>query len=277
MITLITGGAGSLGRRLTEQLLKKAVEGDAIRVLDIHENSIAHMKTRLEDPHHHIRYFIGDIRDKDRMKMAMESVDICIHCAAMKHVDLSEYNPFSCIKVNVIGTQNCIEAALEANIDKFLTISSDKAVNAISTYGRCKALAESLTLDANNYKGDKRTKLSIARPPNYINSDGSVFELWQYQKKMGLPITVTDKKMERLFMPFGQIVTFTLKCLEIMEGGEIFVPMGAEKRRIIDLAKKISDNIKFIGIRPGERLFEQLYTEEELIRAERSDGMWVIR
>lgn len=275
MIYLVTGGAGSLGRRLTEHLLYQT-EDARIRVLDNHENSFAQMRTRLVDPAKRVRFLFGDIRDKDRMQRAMENVDVCIHCAALKHVDIAEQNPFESLQTNVIGTQNCIDVALQADIDKFLYLSSDKAVLAISTYGRCKAVSESLTLDANNYKGDRRTKFSVARPPNYIDSDGSVFELWRYQKKHGLPITVTDVRMERFFMPFPDIVNFTLKCVEIMGGREVFVPLGAKREKIIDLARQVSSNIDIIGMRPGERLVEHLYTEEEIVNAEQKEGMWII-
>ena len=277
MIFLITGGAGSLGRRLVKELLKPKYKVDIIRVLDHDENGLARMQIRFKDPRIRIRYLLGDIRDKTRVERAMENVDVCIHCAAQKHVDLSEFNPFESIKSNVIGTQNCIEAALTNKIDKFLFISSDKAVHAVGTYGRCKALSESLTLDANNYKGDRRTKLSVARPPNYVNSDGSVFEIWKYQKSKGLPLTVTSEKMERFFMRFPKIIKFVMRSVEMMEGKEVFVPIGAEKMKIIDLARKISDKIEIIGLRKGERLMEYLYTEEEIACAEQKDGLWVIK
>lgn len=271
---LVTGGVGSLGRRLVAELLKPKYNANPIRVLDHNENGLAQMQIRLGDSR--IRYFLGDIRDKERVIRAMENVDVAILCAALKHVQICEYNPFESIQSNVIGTQNCIDAALKANIRKLLFVSSDKAVHAVNTYGRCKALSESLTLDANNYKGDRRTKFSVCRPPNYINSDGSVFEIWNYQKAKGLPLTVTHTAMERFFMPFSDIIAFTLKCVRLMEGGEIFVPIGAEKKRIIDLAREISSNIKIVGKRKGERLVEHLFTEEEMLRAEKRNGIWVI-
>jgi len=272
---LVTGGAGSLGRRLTEELLKPEYSVKAIRILDNNENGLAHMRVRLQDKR--LRYFLGDIGDKDRMVRAMENTDIVIHCAAQKHVDLAEINPFFSLKTNVLGTQICIDAALENNVDKFVFCSSDKAVQAISTYGRCKALSESLTLDVVNYKGDRRTKCAIIRPPNYTRSDGSMFELWDYQKAHGLPITVTDEKMYRYFMSFDQIIAFVLKCVDMMKGGEIFVPEGAERIRILDLALKVSDNIRFIGIRKGEKLEEILIDPSERDHAELVDNIWVIQ
>lgn len=275
-IFLVTGGAGSLGRHLVNELLKPQYKAEAIRVLDNYENGLARMKVRLKN-HPQIRYFLGDIQDRNRMMRAMENVDVCVHTAAQKHVDLAEYSPFYSIQVNVIGTQNCIDAALNANIDKFLLISSDKSVQPISTYGRCKALAESLVLDANNYKGDRRTKLSICRPPNYIASDGSVFEVWNYQKQNNLPLTVTSPKMTRYFMSFPQIVKFVMKSLDLMEGGEIFVPSGAKKYKIIDLAKQLSDKIEIIGMRKGEKLEELLMSPSEADRAQLVNDVWVIK
>jgi UDP-N-acetylglucosamine 4,6-dehydratase len=280
-VFLITGGAGSLGRRLLEELLKPKYKATRIAVLDNHENGMAHLRVRFNDSR--IRWFLGDIRDKDRVVRAMENVDVCIHCAALKHADLSEYNPFEYIKTDVYGTQNCIEAALEANIDKFMFISSDKAVEAACTYGRCKALSESLTLDANSYKGDRRTKFAVCRPPNYMKSDGSVFEIWDYQKSHGLPLTVTDERMFRYFMEFGEIIKFILNAVRLMEGGEIFVPINAHKLRIIDLAKSYAidedkvHEIQITGMRRGEKFEEILIDKNEKERADVIFDMYVIR
>lgn len=270
---LITGGAGSLGRRIAQYLLER-IQPKAVRLFDNHENGLA--RIRHLHPDVRLRYLVGDIRDRTRVLRAMENVDICIHAAALKHVDLCECNPFESVNTNVLGTQNCIEAALECEIEKFLFLSSDKAVQAISTYGRCKALSESLTLDAENYKGDRRTAFAIARPPNYIDSDGSIFDLWKYQKEHNLPITVTDEGMVRYFMKFDGILKFVVQCVNKMKGGEIFVPIGAEKHRILDLARSVSSNIEIIGKRPGEKLLELLIDPEEMLRAEQQDGMWVI-
>lgn len=277
-VFLITGGAGSLGRRLAEYILKISTAQTVVRILDHNENGLARLKQ--SSNHERLRFFIGDVRDKNRVIRAMEGVDVCFHCAALKHVDLCEYNPFESVLTNVMGTQNCLEAALECEIDNFLFISSDKAVQAVSTYGRCKALSESLTLDAQNYKGDRKTRFAVARPPNYIDSDGSIFDLWKFQKEQGLPITVTDIRMERYFMGFDQINSFLLKCVQLMNGGEIFVPLGAEKCKIVDLARQYSgslDNIKYIGMRPGEKLEEAIIDPSEAVRAEIMEGMYVIR
>ena len=275
-VVLVTGGAGSLGRRLVTEIVKPEYGTKTVRVLDISENSLAQLKLEL-NCHPKVRWFLGNISDKDRMVRAMENVDIMLHLAAQKHVDLGESNPFFCIQTNVVGTQNCIEAALACNVDKFLFVSSDKAVQAVSTYGRCKALSESLTLDANSYKGDHRTIFSVVRPPNYVDSDGSIFDIWAYQKKNGLPITVTSDLMTRYFMTFDEIILVISKCLTLMKGGEVFVPTGATKYRIIDLAKKMQSDIKLIGVRPGEKLDEKLIDETEISHSELIEGLWVIR
>jgi UDP-N-acetylglucosamine 4,6-dehydratase len=270
---LVTGGVGSLGRRLVKHLLTLP-DTKVVRVLDTNENGLARMRQTTSDSR--MRYLLGNIQDEKRMVRAMENIDVCIHAAAQKHVDLAEYNPDYCLQVNVLGTQTCIDAAIKSEIDKFLFLSSDKSVNAVSTYGRCKALSESLVLDANNYKGDRRTKLSVARPPNYINSDGSIFDLWRYQKKHNLPITVTSTEMLRYFMTFDEILKFLMTCLDMMKGGEIFVPWNVKAIRIIDLAKQFSDNIKIIGMRKGERLEEMLADPEEIKRARKVGDILVI-
>jgi FlaA1/EpsC-like NDP-sugar epimerase len=270
---LVTGGAGSLGRRLTKYLLNRV---KTIRVFDNNENGLARLRLFLNNPTN-VRLLQGDVRDKDRLIRAMENVDICYHLAALKHVDLCESSPFESLLTNVVGTQNCIDAALAADVDRFIFVSSDKAVNAINTYGRCKALAESLTLDANNYKGDRRCKLSIIRPPNYLNSDGSVTKIWRYQQKHGLPLSVTNPDMCRFFMSFSEMLPFIVKCTEMMKGGEIFVPSNPQKVRIGDLARKFSDNVKIVGVRKGERMEELLIDPTELERAEKINDILVIR
>jgi UDP-N-acetylglucosamine 4,6-dehydratase len=274
-IILITGGAGSLGRKLAKHLL--TFQGvKAVRILDTNENGLARLSQQIKDPR--IRFLLGDIRDKERMKRALENVTLCYHAAAQKHIDLAERNPFYSIDVNVMGTQICIEAALDANVDKFIMISSDKSVQACSTYGRCKALAERLALDAELYKGDDhKTRFSVARPPNYINSDGSIFDMWRYQKKHGLPITVTSPEMYRYFLSIDQICDFLFKCSEIMQGGEIFIPRNARRLRIIDLAKKYGDKIQIIGVRPGEKLEELLIDPSEEAYAKVYGDIWVIK
>lgn len=272
---LITGGAGSLGKLLVKELLKPQHQATFIKIFDNNENNLAWLRAEFKDTN--IRWVLGDIRDKERITRAMENADVCIHCAAQKHVDIGECNPFESVKTNVLGTWNCIEAALNANIDKFIYISSDKAVSACNTYGRCKALAESLTLDANNNKGERKTRFSICRPPNLYKSNANVTELWRWQVERNLPLTVTDEGMIRYFMDDNQIVAFIFKALEIMTGGEIFVPSNADKIKIIDLAKWFSTNIIITGKRPGERLEEVLIAPSEKERAILQHNMWIIK
>ena len=273
---LISGGAGSLGRHLIKELIKPEFNDKVavIRVLDNNENGLAKLNLYVKDPR--IRLFLGDIRDKERITKASENIDVFIMAAALKHVDLCEANPFENLQTNVIGTQYCIDAALINNIAKVVYVSSDKACNPVSCYGKAKSLSESLILDAENYKGDRRTIFTVVRPPNYLFSDGSVWDTWSYQKENNLPLTVTSSSATRYFMNLDEIVAFLLKTVEMMKGGEIFVPKNPELHKIIDLAKQISNNIIITGLRKGERLHEKLIDETEFEKAKEVDGMWVI-
>ena len=273
---LLVGGAGSLGRRMAEELLKPVYNINSLRTLDINENELARLRWKLKDDSR-TRWLLGNILDKDRMIRAMENVDIVFMLAAQKHVDLGETNPFYSLQVNVLGAQTCIEAAINSNVDKYIYTSSDKAVHSCSTYGHCKKLSEALTLDANKYKGDRHTKFSVVRPCNYAQSDGSIWDIWAYQKSENLPLTVTDERCTRYFLTFDKIITFILKATCIMQGGEIFIPQNADKVRIIDLAKTISENIKITGLRPGEKLEEVLIDPLELARAEVVDNLWIVK
>lgn len=271
---LITGGAGSLGRRLIKKILAD-YDPSAVCILDNHENSLARLKRRIDDPR--VRYFLGDIQDPRRIALAMKNVDVAILAAAYKHVDLCAYNPFASVNVNVMGTQTCIEAAVAAGVPRVLYLSSDKAVNPCSTYGYCKALAEHLVIDANQWKGDVPCALSVCRPPNYYGSDGSMLEVWKNQKAKGQPLTVTDERMERFFLSFDEIVEFIFSSLNLMKGGEIFVPLTARNTKIIDLAKQLSTSIVFTGLRKGERLTETLFTEEEFQNGSMNGTILVIK
>lgn len=273
-IYLVTGGVGSLGRRLVEELLKPKYEASAIRVFDNNENGLARARWQLKDSR--LRWLLGDIRDRDRLLRAFDGVDVVIHAAALKHVEIGEFNPGEQIKTNILGTLNVLEAAIDKNVAKVLAISSDKSVQACSTYGKCKSLCESLTIDANNYVGDKRTRLSVCRPPNYLDSDGSVTQKWRYQMLNGKPITVTDKRCNRYFMSFNEIIAFIMKVIAVMKGGEIFIPKNCKLVNIYEYAQKYNHPIEITGLRPGERLEELLMDPEEASNAETVDDMWVV-
>ena len=271
-IILVTGGAGFIGRNLVKKVLD--YNPQAVRALDINENGLQHLRRELQHPR--LRTFLGSIRDKGRLKRAIQNVDVIIHLGAYKHVDLLEVSPFEAVKTNVLGTENLIECAIDENVEKVLNVSTDKSTLYTSIYGATKFLAEKLTLEANNWKGDAQTILANARPVNVLYSDGSVYPYWQNQKTEGKPLSITHPDMERFFLTVDETVKFLLKCIELMKGGETFVPSGARKIKIIDLAKQMSDKIEIVGIRKGERLTELLFDPSEIERAQLVDGIWVI-
>lgn len=259
---LITGGTGSLGQYLVKRILKKSPR----KVIVYSRNELSQVKMRREYPgEKRLRFFIGDIRDKDRLEMAFRGVDIVLHCAALKHVDVCEYNPFEALLTNAIGTQNIIAIAIKQNVDRVLSISSDKAVNPINLYGATKLCADKLIENADSYAGKDGTKFATIRFGNFWGSSGSVVPLFQEKKekdKKYLPIT--DYRMTRFFIHPDEAVTRIFEALEIMRGGEIFCPkMKAAK--IKDVATRIAPNMKTkeVGMRRGERLHEEMLTSAE--------------
>lgn len=272
-LVLVTGGAGSLGRRLVRHFLDC---GSKTRVLDVNENGLAKLKLTLPDTSN-ARFFVGDIRDKARVVRAMENVDVVVHTAALKHVDLCEYNPFECLQTNIIGTQNCIDAALECNVGKFLLVSSDKAVNPIGVYGYSKAFAEALTLDAENYRGSKQTRFAVVRCPNFLGSDGSVLTVWKWQKQHHLPLTLTDPNMERYFIQFRDLLQFMDYCIVQMKGGEVFVPDKIFKKPMKELAETVSNKIHVTEARCPEKIVEELMSKTEKEHAVLNGDVWIIK
>lgn len=272
-VILITG-AGSLGTALTEKLIKTDVE--TIRVLDNNENVLQDFRIKFKKQNGtRIRKLLGDVIDYQRMLFACRDVDFVIHTSALKHVDLIEYNPTAAIGTNISGVVNVIHACGEKGVEKMLFISSDKAVYPVNFYGLTKAVGEKLVLWA--HQTSPGTLFSVIRLPNFMPSSGSVFEVWEEQVKRGEPITITDPKMERFFLPIDECAELCLEALKVMKGGEIFVPVHIEKHKIIDLAKKYSLNYEIIGRRPGERLKEIMMTDDELSRAKKEGKFWVIR
>ena len=269
---LVTGGTGSIGLGITKQLLK--YNPKAIRILTNDENSIFEAKRNLGfNPC--LTFMAGDVRDKDRLQLAIRNVDIVFHAAAMKHIDICEHNPFDAVKTNVVGTSNILESSLIENISKFILISTDKATNPTSTLGAIKLLAEGLTLNANSYKGRGKTIFSVVRFGNVIGSRGSVFQIFLNQIKNQKPLTVTDKRMTRYIMSISDAALMILKVTKIARDGEIFI-LKMPSVKIENLAKgmlKVFQNqfavrkmskIKFSNLREYERLDEFLITNEEL-------------
>lgn len=259
---LLTGGTGSFGQKFTE-IMMRDYKPRIIRIFSRDELKQWEMNKRFEETNR-LRYFLGDIRDKERLARAMDGADIVIHAAALKQVPLCEYNPFEAVKTNILGMQNIVEAAIDHNIEKALAISTDKAVNPVNLYGSTKMAMEKLTVAANSYVGTKRkTALSCVRYGNVVGSRGSVIPLFNKQKESGC-LTITDKRMTRFWITLEQGVKFVIKSVELMKGGEIFVPK-IPSMNIIDLAETIAPGCgyKYIGIRPGEKLHECLLTEDE--------------
>ena len=268
---LITGGTGSIGMGLAKQLLR--YNPKEIRIFSNDENSIFEAKENL-GVNHIYKFMMGDVRDKDRLNLAIRNVDIVFHTAAMKHIAICEDNPFDAVKTNVIGTSNILEASIIEEVEKFIFISTDKATNPTSTLGGSKLLAERLTLDAGTYAGKGKTKFAIVRFGNVLGSRGSVFQIFQNQIKMKKPLTVTDKRMTRYIMSISEAASMILKVTKILEGGEIYI-LKMPSVRIEDLAKGIihvyglrfpdyrnTSSLKITKPR-GERFHELLITNEE--------------
>jgi len=269
---LVTGGAGSLGKVLIEHLLP---HGEVV-VYDYNENEVAWIN-RFGPQKAKLTLVLGDVNDSQKLDYAMEGVDVVIHCAYAKHVDFCETDPLFGLKTNIDGTMNTVTSALRSNVEKFVFVSSDKAVRPVSIYGKCKSLCESLVLRSYHYRNGKRTMFAVVRPPNYAGSECSVLRIWQEQKRRCEPLTVTDLNMERYFMSFPDMAQFIYQCILDMEGGEIYVPTHTQKHSIIELARGISDNIQVTGVREGERLSAELMTAEEKEKAERKRLYWVIK
>lgn len=259
-IILITGGTGSFGKKFVEIALKKH-NPKIIRVFSRDELKQFQMQQELQDER--VRYLVGDVRDKQRLSRAFEGVDIVIHAAALKQVPSCEYNPFEAVKTNILGAQNVIEAAIDNGVKQVMNISTDKSVNPVNLYGATKLCAERLFVQGNAYVGEKRTRMSCVRYGNVVGSRGSVIPVFLKQKELGV-LTITDERMTRFFITKEQAVQFVIDCLEIMRGGEIFVPK-IPSMKITDLANVIAPGVKkkIIGIRPGEKIHELLLSEGE--------------
>jgi len=270
---LITGGAGSFGQKFIEIILKEH-NPKSVRVFDNRELAQVEVERKFNDPR--LRFLIGDVRDVARLRRAMNGVDIVVHAAALKHVPVCEYNPIEAIKTNIDGSINVIDAAIDNNVDKVIAISTDKAVQPVNLYGATKMVAEKLFVQGNSYSGDKKTMFSCSRYGNVVGSSGSVVPLFKEQKEKG-EITITDEEMTRFWITLEEGVHFVIKCIEIMKGGEIFVPK-IPSMKITDLADAIAPNIKrkIIGTRPGEKLHEVLLTAEESTHIKEFDDCFIV-
>lgn len=275
---LVTGGTGSFGNKFISTVVKNYAPKKII-VYSRDELKQYEMQNRLKDYASKIRYFIGDVRDRDRLMLALRGVDIVIHAAAIKQVPAAEYNPMECIKTNVMGAENIIECALENHIDKVVALSTDKAANPINLYGATKLCSDKLFTAANNLSGDRRTRFSVVRYGNVSGSRGSVVPLFKRLKAENAPfIPITDLKMTRFWITLEQGVDFVLHALVRMHGGETFVPK-IPSIRITDLARIIAPEIptKEIGIRPGEKIHEVMCPRDDSGHILEFDKFFIIK
>ncbi|ALA44197.1 MULTISPECIES: UDP-N-acetylglucosamine 4,6-dehydratase family protein [Paenibacillus] len=283
-IVLVTGGTGSIGSEIVRNIL--SYNPKALRIFSRDESKQFDLQQELKE-YTNIRYLIGDIRDKQRLSYAMEDVDYIFHAAALKHVPACEYNPMEAVKTNVIGVQNLIETAIEHNVEKVVAISTDKVVNPTNTMGATKLLSERLISAANLYKGSKRTIFSCVRFGNVMGSRGSVIPLFRDQIAKGVPVTVTHAEMTRFMMSIPQAAQLVIDAAHYSQGGEVFV-LKMPILKITDLAQCLVDSyeeavgkpyrgeIIETGIRPGEKLYEELMTLEESERALENGQMYII-
>ena len=258
---LITGGTGSFGKKFVETILKNYPSVKRLVIFsrdELKQFEMAQEFSPIDYPQ--LRYFIGDVRDKDRLLKAMREIDVVIHAAALKHVPIAEYNPFECIKTNIIGAQNVVDACLETEVKKVVALSTDKAAAPINLYGATKLCSDKLFVAANNMKGKRDIKFSVVRYGNVLASRGSVVPFFLKKKSEGV-IPITDERMTRFNITLEEGVNLVLQALDIMWGGEIFVPK-ISSYRITDVAEAIAPEckIKIVGIRPGEKLHEEMIT-----------------
>ena len=274
-VVLVTGGTGSFGKKFIKVMLDE-IQPKKIIVFSRDELKQHEMLTSGYN-HPNLRFFIGDVRDRDRLRRAMNGVDIVVHAAALKQVPACEYNPMEAIKTNIIGTSNVVEAALDAGVKKVLAISTDKAVNPINLYGATKLAAEKLVIQSNAYAAGTATRYSCVRYGNVVGSRGSVVPVFLKQRQAG-QVTITDDRMTRFWLSLEQGVRFVIKCIEQMEGGEVFVPR-IPSMKVIDLARAIAPQaqVNVIGIRPGEKLHEVLISEDESRTTVELESMFVVQ
>jgi UDP-N-acetylglucosamine 4,6-dehydratase (inverting) len=273
-VILITGGTGSFGQKFTDIALKEH-NPKATRIFSRGELLQQEMRQRFKDDER-LRFFIGDVRDRDRVYRAMNGVDIVVHAAALKQVPTCEYNPIEAVRTNVDGAVNVIDAAIDSGVERVIAISSDKAVHPVNLYGATKLVMERLFIQANVYTGGRKSRFSCVRYGNVVGSRGSVIPLFLEQSKDGV-ITITDEKMARFWITLEQGVRFVIDCISRMHGGEVFVPK-IPSMKITDLADVIAPEAekKVIGIRSGEKVNEILLTEEESRHALEFDNYFII-
>ena len=258
---LITGGTGSFGKKFTEVILKRH-KPKKIIIYSRDEFKQHEMQLQFKS-HKNIRFFIGDVRDKDRLLMAFQEVDFILHAAALKQVPAMEYNPVEAVKTNTLGAMNIIDAAIERGIKKVIALSTDKACNPINLYGATKLCSDKLFIAGNSYSGKANTRFSVVRYGNVVGSRGSVVAVFNEKIRSGV-VPITDVRMTRFFITLEQAVDFVIKCFGLMHGGELFVPK-IPSVKVIDVPKIMAPHCrtKVVGIRPGEKLHEVMVSEDD--------------
>lgn len=258
---LITGGTGSFGKKFTRIMLD---EYHPRKLIIFSRDELKQHEMRASGyQHNSMRYFIGDVRDHDRLHRAFQDVDIVVHAAALKQVPACEYNPFEAVMTNIMGAKNIVDAAIDSGVERVLAMSTDKATAPINMYGATKLVSEKLFVQGNAYAGVNETRFSCVRYGNVVGSRGSVIPVFKQQRQTG-KITITDPRMTRFWITLEQGVRFVISCIEMMYGGEVFIPK-LPSMNLMDLAQVIAPDceIEYIGIRPGEKLHEAMITLDE--------------
>jgi UDP-N-acetylglucosamine 4,6-dehydratase/5-epimerase len=272
---LVTGGTGSFGKKF----ISKVLENDVKKVIVFSRDELKQYEMAQEFTDPRIRFFLGDVRDKDRLYRAFDGVDIIIHAAALKHVGACEYNPFEAVKTNIHGAQNIIEAAIDRGVKKVIALSTDKAASPINLYGATKLASDKLFVAGNSYVGNKETRFSVVRYGNVVGSRGSVVPFFKKLKEQGeVQLPITDERMTRFWITLDQGVQFVIDNLQRMKGGEIFIPK-IPSMKVVDLAEAIAPEceIKIVGIRPGEKLHEAMINEDDARQTLEYDTYYVIQ
>jgi UDP-N-acetylglucosamine 4,6-dehydratase len=262
-VVLVTGGTGSFGQRFIEAVLQR-YRPERLIVFSRDELKQFQMRERFsEQDHPCLRYFIGDVRDRDRLYRAFDGVDIVIHAAALKQVPACEYNPLEAIKTNVVGAANIVDAAIDRNVQRVIALSTDKAASPINLYGATKLCSDKLFIAANSYSGHHATRFSVVRYGNVMGSRGSVVPFFLKMRSSGV-LPITDPRMTRFWIPLQQGVEFVLASLQRMKGGEIFVPK-IPSMKVVDVARAIAPECRteIVGVRPGEKLHEVMVPEDD--------------
>ncbi|NNE73471.1 MAG: UDP-N-acetylglucosamine 4,6-dehydratase (inverting) [Acidimicrobiales bacterium] len=271
---LLTGGTGSFGHAFTQRIIDEFPTA-TLRIFSRDELKQSEMATRFNSPQ--LRFFIGDIRNKQRLLRATQGADIVIHAAAMKQVPACEYNPFEAVQTNILGSQHVVDAAIDAGVERVVALSTDKAVNPVNLYGATKLCEEKIVVQGNAYASGSDTKLSCVRYGNVVGSRGSVVPVFKRIKEQGGALTVTDDRMTRFWLTLDSAVDLVFYALDNMRGGEVFVPR-IPSMKVLDLAKAIAPElpIEIIGIRPGEKLHEVMITADEARHTLRVGDVFVV-